>query len=78
MKPALLSGQIVGGSQLGSAALGGLLTMALSGKLTWAEDGFTVIVLAAVAGVSYAMTYRGLKDENVHTGIERFDGPREP
>lgn len=74
MKPALKSGQVVGGSQLGSMALGGLLTMALAGKLSWTEDGFTVIVLAAVAGISYLVTYRGLTSENVETGIEHFDG----
>ncbi len=74
MKPALKSGQIVGGSTLGSAALGGLLTMGLTGKLSWVDDSLAVLVLIAVAAASYYVTYRGLTNENVETGIEHFDG----
>lgn len=75
MKPALKSGQVVGGSSIGNLALGGLLTMGLSGNLKWPEDGFTVVVLAVVCGVGFLVTYKGLTDENVQTGIEKFDGP---
>lgn len=74
MKPALKSGQVVGGSQIGSMALGGLLTMGMTGHLSWAEDGLTVLVLAVVAGVSYLVTWKGLTSPNVETGIEHFDG----
>lgn len=73
MKPALKSGKIVGGSQLGSMALGALLMLGLSEKLTWADDGAKIIVLSVVAGVSYIVTYFGLADEKTETGIEFFD-----